>query len=266
MQNQYYNPEINILLCRCRMVSVSRDWRKDNFLPDSFWRFYYHPHENVRIICESQVKLIPAGAAALIPPGTKLAHNMAQNFKQFYIHFLTAEPYRHCRPGVYLIDTDVALKTLLDELIPEAENREAYPPTCGFSIRLEALCGIALSRIPEVCLEQNNLHRAVQAAINYIDKHYRENLSNERLARVSGMATNSFIRLFHQKTGVAPQQYLKKKRIEQAAVLLRYTDKSIAEIADECGFATRYHFSRVFKQVNGYAPAEFRSFDFSSTI
>ena len=52
----------------------------------------------------------------------------------------------------------------------------------------------------------------------------------------------------------------------QAAVLLRYTDRSISEIAGECGFATRYHFSRVFKQIKGYAPAEFRKLDFSAAI
>ena len=76
------------------------------------------------------------------------------------------------------------------------------------------------------------------------------------------MATNSFIRLFHRQTDRTPQQYLRERRIRWASVLLRYSGKSIGEIADECGFATRYHFSRIFKEVTGYAPAEFRNMNF----
>ena len=56
MLNQYYNAEINILLCRCRLVSVSRDWRKNIFLPLDFWRLYYHPDSHVNIFLENKWK------------------------------------------------------------------------------------------------------------------------------------------------------------------------------------------------------------------
>lgn len=266
MQNQYYNPEINILLCRCRRVPVTENRWKRSFLPDGFWRLYYHPENHVKIICGDTPVLIPAGQLVLIPPRTKLSYGMSRDFKQFYIHFLAAVPYDRCEPGMYPIETDAAVSLLLEELIPEAERGDFSPPSRVFSMRLEALCGLVLSRIPEKCLNADDPGHAVQIAMRHMDQFYGEKLSNQKLARISGMATNSFIRLFRLKTGVAPQRYLGEKRILQAAVLLRYTDRSISEIAGECGFATRYHFSRVFKQIKGYAPAEFRKLDFPAAI
>ena len=266
MLNQYYNAEINILLCRCRMVSVSHDWRKSIFLPVDFWRLYYHHDSYVDILFENTPARIPSGQLILIPPNTKLSHEMKHDFKQFYIHFLAAAPYDHCRAGIYPIETDAAMSRLLDGLMAEAEEKEVRAPSRIFSIRLEALCGLALSRFPENAVLQNHANKQIETVIHHIDRFYGEKLSNRKLSRVSGMAPNSFIRLFRLKTGAAPQHYLREKRIRQAAVLLRYTGKSIPEIAEECGFASRYHFSRVFKQIKGYSPAEFRRYDFSSTI
>ena len=266
MLNQYYNAEINILLCRFRLVSVSRDWRKNIFLPLDFWRLYYHPDSHVNIFLENTPALIPSGKLILIPPNTRLTHDMKHDFKQFYIHFLAAAPYDHCRTGIYPIETDTAMSQLLESLMAEAEEKESLVPDRFFSIRLEALCGLALSRFPEEAVLQNHASKQIETALHYIDRFYGEKLSNRKLARVSGMATNSFIRLFRLKTGVAPQHYLREKRIRQAAVLLRYTEKSIPEIAEECGFASRYHFTRVFKQIRNFSPAEFRRYDFSSTI
>ena len=122
MQNQYYNPEINILLCRCRRVPVTENRWKRSFLPDGFWRLYYHPENHVKIICGDTPVLIPAGQLVLIPPRTKLSYGMSRDFKQFYIHFLAAVPYDRCEPGMYPIETDAAVSLLLEELIAEAER------------------------------------------------------------------------------------------------------------------------------------------------
>ena len=148
MQNQYYNPEINILLCRCRRVPVTENRWKRSFLPDGFWRLYYHPENHVKIICGDTPVLIPAGQLVLIPPRTKLSYGMSRDFKQFYIHFLAAVPYDRCEPGMYPIETDAAVSLLLEELIPEAERGDFSPPSRVFSMRLEALCGLVLSRLP----------------------------------------------------------------------------------------------------------------------
>ncbi len=265
MQNQYYNPDIRILLCRFRQVFIRQEWRKELLWARDFWRLYYHPDDDILVEYRRNPVPIQKRKLVLIPPNTPFIPIMTRNFKQFYIHFLSGEPYDRCRPGVYEFEPDDPARMLLAELCSEAE-KEDKPPSKAFSIRLEALCGLALSRIPETLLEPSPPDKAVFKARSYMDEHFKEVLTNRKIAVVSGMATNSFLRLFHQKTGLTPQQYLRDRRIQQAAILLRYSEKTIPEIAEACGFSTRYHFSRIFKHLRGYAPAEFRKLDFSTTI
>jgi transcriptional regulator GlxA family with amidase domain len=53
-------------------------------------------------------------------------------------------------------------------------------------------------------------------------------------------------------------RYVTEMRVREAAKLLLQTDASIDAIAEQTGFPNRAHFSRVFKQVTGAAPAGFR--------
>ena len=63
---------------------------------------------------------------------------------------------------------------------------------------------------------------------------------------------------FRKETGESPQQYSRRIRVEAACRYLRYSDKTIDEIAELTGFPDRYYFSRVFRQLQHYPPAEYR--------
>ena len=58
--------------------------------------------------------------------------------------------------------------------------------------------------------------------------------------------------------GKTPQQYLLEERIRRAKLLLVQTEKTISEIAYECGFASQSHFSLRFKQAAYCTPGEYR--------
>jgi AraC-like DNA-binding protein len=72
------------------------------------------------------------------------------------------------------------------------------------------------------------------------------------------MATNSFARLFKSLMQQTVQQYIQQKRIEKAIKLLHYSYMEIGEIASECGYYDRHHFSKVFKKQTGLSPARYR--------
>jgi AraC-like DNA-binding protein len=72
------------------------------------------------------------------------------------------------------------------------------------------------------------------------------------------MAVNAFIRLFRKATGVSPQAYGRRRRIDQACLRLHHSAGSIKEIAEAVGFCDRFHFSRAFKEMRGVSPAEYR--------
>ncbi|WP_254621318.1 helix-turn-helix transcriptional regulator [Stutzerimonas stutzeri] len=79
-----------------------------------------------------------------------------------------------------------------------------------------------------------------------------------RLAQVSAVSVAHFAREFKKAFGVPPHRYLLTRRIERATALLRDTDLPIIEIALQTGWNSVGTFGRVFSDVIGESPGEFR--------
>jgi AraC-like DNA-binding protein len=79
-----------------------------------------------------------------------------------------------------------------------------------------------------------------------------------QLASAACLSVNHFIRAFHQQTGVTPHRYVVLRRIDRAIALLKRSEKSVAEVADDVGFATPAHFVATFRRTMGVTPGAFR--------
>jgi len=98
----------------------------------------------------------------------------------------------------------------------------------------------------------------LQPALRYIDGHLGELLPNAKLAELAHASESHFIRMFRRELGRTPARYVQERRVASAVELLLGTSLSVDEIAERCGFANRYHFSRVFAQLMLHPPARFR--------
>jgi AraC family transcriptional regulator len=78
------------------------------------------------------------------------------------------------------------------------------------------------------------------------------------IARHCRVSPSHFSRAFKVSTGRAPGEWLLELRIARAKDLLRTSDRSLAEIADHCGFADQSHFTRTFSRRVGQAPGTWR--------
>ena len=83
-------------------------------------------------------------------------------------------------------------------------------------------------------------------------------LSLQVLAKESGYSRVHFVRMFRAATGYPPHNYLLKLRVDRARELLASPTLSLTDIALECGFSSHSHLSRVFRQVLGATPSEYR--------
>ena len=102
-------------------------------------------------------------------------------------------------------------------------------------------------------LAPRQLHRVTEA----VDANLGGDPSISTLAKECGLATSHFARAFRQSTGMAPHQWLVKRRIECAKSLLLGV-RSLAEIAISCGFADQSHLTRHFSRSEGFSPALWR--------
>lgn len=93
---------------------------------------------------------------------------------------------------------------------------------------------------------------------DYVHAHLADPIRLQDLARVAGLSECHFCRAFKQSTGIAPRRFLMLQRVERASELIRGTDRLIAEIALEVGFADQSHFTRSFVAATGLPPRAFR--------
>lgn len=99
----------------------------------------------------------------------------------------------------------------------------------------------------------------IQRALAYVDIHYAEPVASGDIARAAGLSESRFSQVFRQWTGHSPKDYLRRVRIDKARALLTDIDLSIKEIARLTGFEDQYHFSRIFRQIDGLSPTLYRN-------
>lgn len=102
------------------------------------------------------------------------------------------------------------------------------------------------------------IHPAISRALSILEGRFREEWSLSKLAGEVGLSRGRLATLFSREAGSSMQKFLTRVRVSNAEVLLARSDLPIGEIALDCGFATIQHFSRVFKEVSGQSPIEFR--------
>lgn len=98
----------------------------------------------------------------------------------------------------------------------------------------------------------------LQTAFLYIEKNFMNSISVESIAARCNIHRNQLLKLFKERIGQGPQEYLIKYRMSKAAQLLLTTGLSVGEIANAVGYFNQLHFSRAFKNVYGQSPKYFR--------
>ena len=97
-----------------------------------------------------------------------------------------------------------------------------------------------------------------ETLVAFIEDHLDDNIGLSELAHQVGYSPDHLARMFKKSFGLPLYQYVLRRRVERAKVLLRDRSHSIAEVASVCGFATQSHFTVAFKARTGVTPGAFR--------
>lgn len=94
--------------------------------------------------------------------------------------------------------------------------------------------------------------------LEYVHQHFLEKLTLEELARKFGVSVPYISRYFKKNIGKGFLEYLHELRVERAAGMLKSTNMSVIDISVETGFESYRTFSRVFRDLKGQTPTEYR--------
>ncbi len=103
-----------------------------------------------------------------------------------------------------------------------------------------------------------SLDYSVARAQHYIEQHYMDDITVEKLAGLGYMSKTSFNRRFKNEIGITPIEYLIEVRLKAAKLMLKRKENPMTDIAMKCGFGSSAHFSSCFQKKVGVTPTEYR--------
>lgn len=106
----------------------------------------------------------------------------------------------------------------------------------------------------EIVSEKNTMLRIE----NYVERHIREQIALEDVARYCNMNIYYLSKFFKKETGMNFVSYITARKIEIAKYMLTYTEAPIVNIALDLSFREANYFTRVFKKETGLSPKTYR--------
>ena len=98
----------------------------------------------------------------------------------------------------------------------------------------------------------------LKRAREIVESRFLEPLSVSEIATAVGVHMVHLSREFHRYNRCTMGELIRRRRVEHACHLMKYSNINLAEIALACCFSDQSHFSKVFKEHIGITPARFR--------
>ena len=125
--------------------------------------------------------------------------------------------------------------------------------------QLSAMFKIILLKVMETADENALPARMVEELDNYIRENVSDEISNTEIGAIFGYHPFYVSRMLKDRKGMTLRQYIIAYRLKCAKRMLELSDKSAAEIAEECGFTDASYFAKTFKSAFGMTPKEYRA-------
>lgn len=147
----------------------------------------------------------------------------------------------------------------LDTITSQSDGFEQLLVLLKILYELSSFEGHALASSSFANAARDKESRRVKTVKQFINDHYSEDLTLDRLAGLIGMSPTSFSRFFKQRTNKTLTNYITDIRLGNAARMLVDSTHNISEICYTCGFNNLSNFNRVFKDKKGMSPKDFRA-------
>lgn len=217
---------------------------------------------SMEVDIDGQSYKVRPGHVMLLAPGqtiTILFHKHEDSWHR-WITLAPTVDIRGGVPALYALPRVIPLSSTMNQLVDLMLNRQ-NDPTAAYG-RLQIDFGLAALRMyAEDCIRRDTplSHPAILAVQSFVGEKYGGKLELSHMAHSANVSPSHLIRLFRERVGISPMQYLWNFRLERGLELLRTTGLTVGEIADRCGFSNQFHFSRMVKKRTGKTPTGYRA-------
>lgn len=226
------------------------------------------------VTVDGRGKMTWNGASCVLEPGSAVLIdcNIYQDYRTvpgeewsfYYLHFqaLSMEGYRNIflrRLTPVKLRMAEPVKEWMEQIYQSSfhTNAAGYIRISNYISNLltEMVCSLADDKESDTQLNRADISDLAE----HIRKHYREDLHIEDFMRFASLSRHYLIHVFERQMGMPPYRYLHMCRINRAQILLKSTDLSVAQIAEQVGYNSVAVFIRHFKSFIGVSPGVFRN-------
>ena len=279
------NTSIPLTLLNVGIARHQADWNWHN-VRSPFARIYYVVEGHAEILLSNKKLELTAGRLYLIPPFTTHHYVCDGRFIHYYVHFYEQKDIT--QQGLFdewsmPFETDCLVGELdmmkhLCQLMPHLKLSNSNPETYDNHARLmdvlqeesqrplyermevQGILQILLSRFLRHAHQQLPFHdNRIRHALTFIHQNINEKINLEALATETCVSKDHLIRIFKKATGETPANYITRKKLERAELLLTTTIIPVKNIATELGYDDISYFIRIFRKHSNMSPQEYRN-------
>ena len=273
---------VNICVLNAGYAQVSQHWEGKG-LSSPFARLYYVKEGEGTISTPEAELTMKPGNMYLVP--SFMPHSMTcQSGLRFYYLFVyerygTQSDIFDLYSFPYEVEANQAIDLLFENYCnyyPEltlpyasAEDFYAHPSYREYAIRyaqmdraqkmqLQGFVWIVASFFMAKAQKIEEMDERLLKVIDYVKENVGKVIEIETLANMVCLTKSHLERLFREKLGTSPLQFILRKKIQSAQRLLMTTNYSVNVIAHEVGFDDPSYFIRIFRQKIGFTPQDYR--------
>jgi len=156
-------------------------------------------------------------------------------------------------------DVDPGLLTLLKRFMAEAESGLVGSKAVLNAIGVE-ICHSIIRSVSNIAAPADRMAERVEInrVIEHLHARLDEKITVRAMAKIAHLSPSQLTRVFKEETGKPPMEYVQALRMERAKKLLLAGDKSITDVALECGFNSPSYLSACFLKQYSMTPREYR--------
>ncbi len=179
-----------------------------------------------------------------------------------YLHFNGAmapyyyEPYEEHDCPVVLTDCDSTIVQTLSAILSLARMPVSHYDILMQRHLMNLLTDMIIAQ--DSSLDRESIPAYVRQCVDYIQQNLTSSISLDDLAKQFNISKYHMAKQFKRYMGAPPHEYLINLRIAKAKELLKYTDKTVADIAELVGFHHVNHFINLFQNREKMTPLAYR--------